>query len=768
VAPFFRSRPQLVAACVVLVLLGAIGFLPLFDGPGYEQSLATGLVAPEVCAIAVAIEVSAAVAVDPLTLVARGVASGAFLAGVALLTALLHGLRSGMCDLLGGLQFFGFTAGIGTLLGGCWGGLVGEACRHLRRRRIACVVGAMLAPVAGIVVSIVRFCATPIIFAFDPFFGYFSGALYDTVVDVRSELWTYRAGSGALLVGIALLAASLTRSSDGALRLRPAKGHARVAACRIFAGISLLASLGVAMNGAALGHWQTADTIARALGGRASGSRCDVLYPDSLLPAQVDLLVRDCEEELEADEQRLGARLDGRITEYVFADSDQKRALMGAAETSIAKPWRHEVYVQYARYPHPILGHEIAHVVAGSFATGPFRVGGGLWPNPGLIEGVAVATSPDDDELTGAQWARAMLDLGILPNSRRLFSLDFLGQGAAKSYTVAGAFVSWIIGRWGPATVRAWYGGASIEKLTGTSWAALDYAFRGWLSTLPMPADASAYAHARFDRPAVWGRRCPHLVDALDRAADRCRDERRFARAASLYGRSLAADPSDWHARYDRARVEAGHLAEPQGRAELAAIASDENAPRTWRDRAEEAVADDELSQGLVAAAQDSYRRLAARTLDEDVARTLEVKALGAASEDGRRAIVDLLIGSAGRPPDAWLGGLSVGRWVSDGDPLAAYLVGKNLAAREDWSRAATWLARADREGPPTARIAREVLRESAVCACARKDAEAIGRIAGLIVVPTSPFAENSGSRREWVLRLLARCSPESRSSFPK
>ena len=135
----------------------------------------------------------------------------------------------------------------------------------------------------------------------------------------------------------------------------------------------LVTSAVLALEGPALGHWQTADTIARALGGRASGARCDVVHPDSILAEQAALLVRDCEEELDADEKRLGTRLDGRLTAYFFRDTEEKRRLMGAAQTSIAKPWRREVYVQMSGFPHPVLGHEIAHVVSGSFARGPLR-----------------------------------------------------------------------------------------------------------------------------------------------------------------------------------------------------------------------------------------------------------------------------------------------------------------------------------------------------------------------------------------------------------
>ncbi|MCL2448546.1 MAG: hypothetical protein FWD17_06345, partial [Polyangiaceae bacterium] len=711
------SRARRIAAAIVFVVLGAVGFLPLFGGPGYEHALASGLVVPAAAAIVTALDVSGDACVGPLMAIWMGLATGALLAGIAFGTALLHGLRVGVCDLAGGTVFFVLTAGFGALLGGVWGAVVGELARHRRRRRTACVLGALAAPVCGVVVSVVRFYATPIIFAFDPFFGFFSGALYDTIVDVRPELWTYRAGTLATLAGVVLVAAAGVRTPDGRLALRPlrgrGKGQGRTIACLVAGGVALASSAGVALSGARLGHWQTASTIARALGGFASGPRCDVVYPDSVLPGDVALLVRDCEEELAADEARLGTHLSGRLTAFVFADAQQKRALMGAADTSIAKPWRREVYVQLARYPHPVLGHEIAHVVAGSFATGPFRVGGGLWPNPGLIEGVAVATSPDDEELTDAEWARAMLDLGILPPVRELFSLDFLGHSADKSYTAAGAFVGWALDTWGAAVVRAWYGGRSIEDLTGQRWDAIDDAFRGWLRTLPMPREAAAYARARFDRPSVWGRRCPHVVDALNREADACRDEHRLGRALALYAAALRTDPGDRHARLERARVEMRQVDAERGRAALAAIAADGNLPRTLRDRAEEALGDDDFARGRHEAAAAAYRGVASRTLDEDAARTLEVKAFAAETPEARAALSDLLIGGgrgtdrdAWRPVDAWAGALSLGVWLGRTDvPLAAYLAGKNLASRASWDRAAAWFDRASdldaaRSGP--------------------------------------------------------------------
>ncbi len=750
------------AASVVFVVLSALGFLPLFGGPGYEQSLASGLVVPAAAAIVTALEVSAAAGSAPVACFTRGLAVSLVLAGVAFATALLHGLRVGICDFWGGTVFFVLTAACGAVVGGTWGVLVGEACRGRHRRRLACVALALAGPLAGIATSVWRFYGSPMIFAYDPFFGYFSGTLYDTVVDVRPELWTYRAASLAAVTGVGLVCAGVSRGASAATRKYVVR-DVRF----LFTGLgALLLSLVAAAEGPALGHWQTSATIARALGGHASGPRCDLFFPESVLDGQADLLVRDCEEELAADERRLGAHLDGRLSAFVFADANEKRRLMGAAETSIAKPWRREVYVKLAGYPHPVLGHEIAHVVAGSFARGPFHVGGGLIPDPGLIEGVAVATSPDDDELTDAEWARAMLDVGLLPRMKQVFSLGFLGQSAERSYTVAGAFVSWVLGRWGTAVVRTWYGGGSLEELTGKSWSVLDGEFAEWLRKLPMPSEASAYAHAKFDRPSVWARPCPHVVDALDLAADKCRDEHRFARASGLYDQALSRDPTNWHARLDRARVLVLEGEGDAGRALLEALVADPQAPRTYRDRAEEALADGDLARGLDARAAQSYRAIAERTLDEDAARTLEVKALAADDPLARRAILDLLVAEPGRVLDSWTGALSLGTWASrTASPLAEYLVGKNLTVHsasdphEGWARAAPWLDRALRDGAPTPRIGRELLRQRAICACALHDAEGLARVEASVKAADSPFARSSGGRRDWILRLAERCA---------
>ena len=635
--------PYAIAGAITLALMFAIGFLPLFGGPGYEQSLATGLLVPTAAAIAVARDVVRGGTRDPLHAVMRGVLCGLAFAGISLFTAVVHGLRVGICEWWGALLYFALTAACGCVLGGAWGALVGELVSAyarrgaLKRLRLWCALGAIAAPIACVVVSLVRFHGSPMIFAFDPFVGFFSGTLYDTVIEPGLSLYTYRLGSLSTLICGAFVA-SLVMRTDRGFRIDPRQPRAALA---LLAGI---ASLGISLSGAKLGHWSTPASIEKELGGRLEGARCVVLYPSTTRLEEANLLVKDCDEEVKAVEARLGAHGPAKIRAFFFRDADQKKKLMGAANTYIAKPWREEVYLQLGGYPHPVLAHELAHVIAGSFGHGPFKIAGsigGYLPNPGLIEGLAVFASPEDEDLTDLQWAKAMKIIGILPEMQRVFSLGFLGDASSKSYTLAGAFIDTIATRYGVETVRRWYGGEEISSLTKKSWPDLEREFLETIDKVELPAEAESFARARFARPGIFGRKCPHVVDALRHEGDICRDTQRFDEAITLYREALAKDAVDFASRKELATMQRRHGDRETGRVDLEAmVKGGDRVPRTWRDRAQEALADAEMIDGAYDAAAPRYDGLARGSLDEDSARTLEIKAIAARDPEARPAVM--------------------------------------------------------------------------------------------------------------------------------
>ena len=764
--------PYLRAGLFVLVALGGVGFLPLFGGPGYEQSLATGLLVPSATAIAIALD-SARSERTPLASVARGVALGLSLAGLALFTALLHAARAGICELWGALLYFALTSAIGCVMGGVWGAVVGETVAAMvrrgrivrRRRRAAVAVALSLAgPVGCAAISVGRFITSPMIFAYDPFVGYFSGTLYDTVIDAGPAMLTYRAGSLATICAAALLASVLERHADRpfgmVLDLRRGATRARAAVGLV----AMLASVAMILAGTKLGHFSSAESIAKDLGAEKHGARCDVVYPSTTREQEANLLVKDCEEQVAAVEKRLGATGPARVRAFFFRDPEDKKRLMGAAHTYIAKPWREEVYLQLGGYPHPVLGHELAHVIAGSFGRGPFKIAGqlgGLVPNPGLIEGIAVAASPDDEDLTDAQWARAMMQIGILPDMQRVFSLAFLGDASAKSYTLAGAFITWVGERFGGGVVRAWYAGGDITALTKLDWRALDDAFKGDLLKVPLPDEAESFARAKFARPGIFGRRCPHVVDALRHEADVCRDTQRYEEAIRLYREAISKDARDFASQKELATVQRRHGDKEQGRAALTQMANadEKKVPRTYKDRAEETLADAQFIDGDFEGAAGRYEELARRTVDEDVARTLEVKALGARDPEAREAVRGLLLGDDKHGPDIFWGGVELGAWSArHRSGLATYLAGRNFVGRGFYELGAKWLDEALELPSPTPRVAREALRQRAVAACALDDQAALAKVRAHIEGPDDPFKGASGGRREATLRMVTRC----------
>jgi hypothetical protein len=724
--------------------------------------LLAGLVLGPLAAVSVALE-GLARPLPPREAFGRGAARGLALGAIAYGVALAHGARLGFCSLGEGSLYVALGPWAGALLAGLWGAAAGHAAGRLaarRRRAVACLL-ALAGPWGSLALNGAFGYLTPTVFAFDPFFGFFSGTLYDTVIEGTGRLATYRLGSLATALAVAGLACHLEARPDGrwALSRRRPSWPAALTAAAAVASVALTAA------GSRLGHWQTAATIARELGAARPGERCLVLYPSAQRDEQAELFGRECEREAARVASHLGVAAPPRVTVYVFADAEQKRRLMGASHTQVAKPWRREVYVNAAGYPHPVLGHELAHALAGTFARGPFRIAGragGLWPDPGLIEGLAVDAAPDDDELSPQGWSAAMLSLGLLPPLSKIFSLGFFGSNSSLSYTAAGAFVGWVRETYGGDAVRRWYGGERLEALTGRAAGELEGAFREALGRVRLPEPQLAAARARFDRPAIFARRCPHERDELRAEASSLLGAGDVRAAARRYDRLLADDAGDGPARLGRATCAERLGQVGDARARLGAALADDALSKTTRDRAEERLGDLALAAGDLAPAEAHYAALAARTLSEDALRTLDVKREAARDERARPAVVALLVGTPAEGPDPQLAAELLGRWDAGDAPggLPSYLLGRAAFQRGDHRRAAERLDRSLALGVALPRVAREAARLRALSACALGDAEGARRSLAAWEATEPPPTQRHQNVRAFVGRCVAPAPP--------
>ena len=142
---------------------------------------------------------------------------------------------------------------------------------------------------------------------------------------------------------------------------------------------------------------------------------------------------------------RLGLKGDRPIHVWLHANDRARGKWTGAHHVDFALPWRGELHVADAVIPHPSLGHELVHVMGAELNDNLFSVPSrwGLWVNPGLTEGLAMAVTPElsiKNDLTLKEQAAAMLQLGTKLPVQSLFSFSgFWQQAPARAYTLAGA-----------------------------------------------------------------------------------------------------------------------------------------------------------------------------------------------------------------------------------------------------------------------------------------------------------------------------------------
>ncbi len=721
----WRGRIQFadaLAAGASLLILSAVGYLPLFGEPGYEFALAAGLVLPAAMALATALT-TATSRRSPLDTLLGALLAAAFVSLLGVGVSLAHGVRGTLCDPWRGLAIYALGGGAGALMGAHWGFWVGLVCGRsgVRRPRLWSVVFALAGPVAGVVLSLWRFFSSPMVFAFDPFFGHFAGPLYDTVVDPVEALASYRVGSLFTLLAGVIVSSGFDRGSDGRLSWRIRPLHLP------FLAASLLMSVGLSWVGPEFGHFSTTSSIREQLSAVTRSGHCVVVHRPHQPARDMALLARDCDATLARLEDWFGLSPDPHdVTVYLYSSPGDKGRLMGASRTYVAKPWRREIYLNAQSFPHPVLPHELAHVVAGRFGQGPLHIAGSFWgilPDPGRIEGFAEAAAPDTDTaLSLEESARAMLALKILPRLDELFALSFLRYNASTGYTAAGAFVTWLREEFGTAALRAWYSGRSLEETTGASLRALEQRWHQHLSARKLSAAELGAARDVFQRPAIFGRRCPRVVDRLKGEAARQLAEGAISDAEARYEQVRRADEHSLAAQLGLAACAMRGKRFDQADKLYKKLLGTPRLTELERAAVQEALGDLWLAQGKYDVARNQYRAAAKAQVDEGALRSLEVKAQ-AESTAARRGLVALLMGD--RSGQGWPEAVEALLTWSQSAPdqaLPEYLLGKNWFTQGKYELAALHLdAALERGGLPNL-AQREALRVQKLTACALGD----------------------------------------------
>ena len=550
-----------------------------------------------------------------------------WLLGLSLGLLVLGQLWTINCDPFGGSKYFLLGPVISAPLG--WLAGVSAAVLLPGRRRIAVLLAGWAPFFLSMLIELRRLYAEPVVFGYDPFWGWFSGSIYDESVAIGRRYWLYRGYNALVAVALWLL---LRAGVDGSLRMswrRLVVGGPNRLRTTIATALSL-GALTVGLSADRLGFTATIDSLSRVLSATRETEHFVIRYdPTAVTAREIEMVVAEHEFAWHRLERMLGSAPQTKVDSFVFENGKQRGALLGANQVEVSPPWRQQMYLSQRPWPHDLLHHELAHAFLGEFGDPVLGLPiSGLRLNGALVEGVPTALAPRMLDNLGLHEQAAVLDrLDKRPSLASLSGAGFWGAAARRAYTTAGSFVLWIGETRGGSTVTELYDNAGdFEASTGRDLATLEGEWIAFLRSVELrERDIEAQAQ-RYQLGSVFRRPCAHRAAELRSQAllARLRDQRDQALEAQQT--LCRIEPEQPRHFLTLAEMHAGW-----GDLASAAQVLDELATRedlTASDRAvmAEQRGDTALLAGELTPAGDHYRAALEFGLDEARRRQLQVK----------------------------------------------------------------------------------------------------------------------------------------------
>lgn len=727
----------------MVALTGLLSPLPLVGTFGYESSLV--LTAPfSLLGVGVGIDAVRAVrasptesAEDSASLVRRvgpAMLREIFvLVGLALAVLTAAQLWNPTCDPLDGLMFFALGPALSGVLGGVcglWGATLVR--RDARRRQL--LVG-LVPALSCLFISVRRIYADPVVFAYDPFWAYFAGPLYDEAVAVTPRYLWFRAYNVSVALA-AVLALEIWALGSGVL------GSFRRVRARPWSAAAFVV---LVVFGASFGlrpthhHFHaTVQSLSRELGATLQTEHFVIHYdPNSTAARELDIIEAEHEFAWNRLATKVGAQPEVPVHSFVFPHADRKRVLMGAGRTEVSPPWRGHLYLNDTPFPHRTLHHELAHAFSAPLGDPVFGIagsigGGGIRINLALVEGFAEAL---------AQRPRVGLDLhdqaavlhrlGKRPALASLMGLSFWGKSSRRAYAAAGSFCLWLAQTRGIESLVTLYGSAGdFSRAYGVPLAELEAEWIAFLDERPIrPRDIEAQRQ-RYKKRAIFQRPCAHRSANLRKEAQQAQARGDHQVSLANLQTLCAIEPERTQHEITLAIAQARAGQPEDAAATLREAAAEPEITHTLASSIDERLGDLAMLRGDLESAREYYRQALARSVSEAVARSLQIKEQG--THDPRLAALLMDYFAPFEPSRQRIRRAALQIYVAvqirehEGyGPLGAYLVGRQLLAFSQGERAAEAFERAlapsAGESPlPTAEL-RRAAREGLLNASVRR-----------------------------------------------
>ena len=478
----------------------------------------------------------------------RALVANMLLLLIALGIILLNAFRVKNCNFGEGFLFFLIlptlscgTATAAGILFGLW----------IERRWLAYLtyIGFLLLSCMPVLINLIFH---PPVFAYHAMLGYFPGPIYDFVVPITPTLLLARAETviwTCLLLSLAINACEINRETGllPRLRWRNLLAHIPIADFPKRAVLCLLILVlgGFQLYAGKLGTRLSRGDIERELGGYHETANFEIFYAREL-EGEIQRIANDCEFQYSQLSTYFGTEISRKVRAYIYSSTEQKKRLIGAGDTSVEDPFGYgfHIHAQGQRHlviTHPVLKHELAHVLTADWSPWKFSL------SIGLHEGIAVAADWSEGRLTGHQWAKAMHELKVAPPLSGIMGigLGFWGHSGARSYLLTGSFVRFIVDTYGIEKLISIFPTGNFAKGYGKSLETLETEWLEFLKNVPLKDEDLRYATNRLKRRGIFERVCAHEIAALRDNAWDAYSERDFDTAVKMFERMLSAEPEN-------------------------------------------------------------------------------------------------------------------------------------------------------------------------------------------------------------------------------
>lgn len=446
--------------------------------------------------------------------------------GAVYLIGIISSLIKGDCNIKEGSLFFllipvvtvFFSASLGFLTGYVFG----------KRGFFA---GALII-IGTVIYSLWRLYSDAPLFVYNPVFGFFPGPIYDEVLPVTLTLVTYRIVTA--LWGMLFLLAITT--ANGLVYRR----------IGVWDLLKLIIVCGALILSYSYKHeigfsYSRGYITERILPASIETDHFIIYYdPGSLWAEHIDLIAGDHEWRYRQLAEYLDVNSGEKIRSYVYPDTDIRKKVVGAGDTTIANPIHKEIHMVYDSFPQPILKHELTHVMAVDFGTRFLKMS----PSIGLLEGLAVAADWDGDGYTRHQWAKSIIEKDMALPISDITGFGFWYAPPAISYTLMGSFSRYLIDKYGIDKFKTVYRTGDFA-VYGKSLDDLASEWKTFLESVDTPPEVRAIAEARFGEPSIFGATCPRRVAALKEEGVKHFANDNYHRAGGLFEEALSYNGAD-------------------------------------------------------------------------------------------------------------------------------------------------------------------------------------------------------------------------------